>query len=134
AILIGFAGVLVIVRPGSEAFHPAMLVALGNAVLYAGYMMMTRRLAAYDSAETIQYLPALGAVVLLTPFAIAGWEWPDSALEWTVACMLGVLGATGHQLLAVAHKYAPSSVLAPFLYQQVLYMSLFGYLMFGDVP
>jgi drug/metabolite transporter (DMT)-like permease len=134
AILIGFAGVLVIVRPGSDAFHPAMLVSLGNAVLYSGYMMMTRRLAAYDSAETIQYLPAVGAVLILTPFALAAWEWPDSALEWTVACLLGVLGSTGHQLLAVAHKYAPSSVLAPFLYQQVVYMALFGYLLFGDVP
>ena len=134
AILAGFAGVLVIVRPGSAAFHPAMLAAMGNAVLYAIFMLSTRRLAAYESPETIQYLPAVGAAVLLTPFAIAGWEWPDTWLEWTVACLLGVLGATGHYLLALAHRYASSSVIAPFVYQQVLYMALFGYLVFGDVP
>jgi drug/metabolite transporter (DMT)-like permease len=134
AILVGFAGVLVIVRPGSAEFHPAMLASLVNAVLYAIFMLMTRRLAAYETPETIQYLPAVGAAVLLTPFAIAGWEWPDTWLEWTVACLLGVFGAVGHYLLAAAHRYASASVIAPFLYQQVIYMALFGYLVFGDVP
>ena len=134
AIVAGFAGVLIIVHPGSADFHPAMLLCLGNAVLYAFFMMMTRRLAAYDSAETIQYLPALGAALLLTPFALAAWEAPSGWLEWTVACLLGVLGGVGHYLLALAHRYAPSSVIAPFLYQQVIYMAVFGYLVFGDVP
>jgi drug/metabolite transporter (DMT)-like permease len=134
AIVAGFAGVLVIVRPGSAEFHPAMLASLVNAVLYAFFMLMTRRLAAYDSPETIQYLPAVGAAVILTPFALAAWEWPDTWLEWTIACLLGVLGATGHYLLAVAHRYASAAVIAPFLYQQVIYMAAFGYLVFGDVP
>jgi drug/metabolite transporter (DMT)-like permease len=47
---------------------------------------------------------------------------------------MGALGGLGHYLLAVAHRYAPATVIAPFLYQQVLYMALFGYLVFGDVP
>ncbi|HUQ74430.1 MAG TPA: DMT family transporter [Burkholderiales bacterium] len=134
AIIAGFAGVLVIVRPGSAEFHPAMLASLVNAVMYAIFMLMTRRLAAYDSAETIQYLPAVGAAIVLTPFALAGWEWPDTSLEWTVACLLGVFGAAGHYLLALAHKYASSAVIAPFVYQQVVYMALFGFVVFGDVP
>ena len=134
AIVAGFAGVLVIVHPGSADFHPAMLLSVVNAILYAFFMMMTRRLAAYDSPETIQYLPAVGAAIGLAPFALAAWEAPSGWLEWTVACLLGVLGGFGHQLLAAAHRYAPSSVIAPFLYQQVVYMALFGYLVFGDVP
>jgi drug/metabolite transporter (DMT)-like permease len=134
AIVAGFAGVLVIVHPGSADFHPAMLLALVNAVLYAFFMMMTRRLAAYDSAETIQYLPALGAALLLAPFALAAWEAPSGWLEWAVACLLGLLGGVGHYLLALAHRYAPASVIAPFLYQQVIYMAIFGFLVFGDVP
>src|SRR4029079_4117437 len=80
AILAGFAGVLVIIRPGTAAFHPAMLASFANAVMYAIFMLLTRRLAAYESPETIQYLPAVGAAVLLTPFALAGWEWPDTTL------------------------------------------------------
>jgi drug/metabolite transporter (DMT)-like permease len=134
AILAGFAGVLVIVWPGSAEFHPAMLASVVNAVLYAVFMMMTRRLAAYDSPETIQYLPAVGAAIGLAPFALAAWESPSGWLEWTVACLLGVLGGLGHYLLALAHRYAPASVIAPFLYQQVIYMALFGYFVFGDVP
>jgi drug/metabolite transporter (DMT)-like permease len=134
AIAAGFAGVLVIVHPWSAQFHPAMLASVINAVLYAIFMMMTRRLAAYDSPETIQYLPAVGAAIGLAPFAIAAWEAPSDWVEWTVACLLGVLGGVGHYLLALAHRYAPASVIAPFLYQQVIYMALFGYLVFGDVP
>jgi drug/metabolite transporter (DMT)-like permease len=134
AIVAGFAGVLVIVHPGSADFHPAMLLSVVNAILYAIFMMMTRRLAAYDSPETIQYLPALGAAIGLAPFAFAAWDAPTGWLEWTLACTMGVLGGVGHYLLALAHRYAPSSVIAPFLYQQVIYMALFGYLVFGDVP
>ena len=134
AIAAGFAGVLVIVRPGSAEFHPAMLAAVVNAVLYALFNLMTRRLAAYDSPETIQFLPALGATIVLAPFAAAYWEAPAGWLEWSVLCLLGVCGGIGHYLLALAHRYAPATVLAPFLYQQVIYMAIFGYLVFGDVP
>jgi len=134
AIVAGFAGVLVIVRPWGAEFHPAMLASVVNALLYAVFMMMTRRLAAYDSPETIQYLPAVGAAIGLAPFALAAWETPEGWLEWSVACLTGVLGGLGHYLLALAHRYAPASVIAPFLYQQVIYMALFGYLVFGDVP
>ncbi|HEX6321765.1 MAG TPA: DMT family transporter [Burkholderiales bacterium] len=134
AILAGFAGVLVIVRPGSAEFHPAMVLSLVNATLYALFNLTTRHLAAYDPPETIQYLPAVFASVLLAPFAIAGWESPATAPEWAVLCLLGVLGGLGHYFLALAHRYAPATVIAPFLYQQVIYMALFGYLVFGDVP
>jgi len=134
AVVLGFAGVLVIIRPGSAAFHPAMIAAMVNAVLYALFNLMTRRLAAYDSPETIQFLPAVGATLVLAPFAIAYWQSPAGWLEWGVLCLLGVCGGLGHYLLALAHRYAPATVLAPFLYQQVVYMALFGYLVFGDVP
>jgi len=134
AIVAGFAGVLVIVRPGGADFHPAMLLAVANATLYAMFNLMTRHLAAYDPPETIQYLPAVGAAILLTPFAAAAWQAPSGWLEWTLACLMGALGGLGHYLLTAAHRYAPATVIAPFLYQQVLYMALFGYLVFGDVP
>jgi drug/metabolite transporter (DMT)-like permease len=99
AVAAGFAGVLVIIRPWGAEFHPAMLASIVNAILYAAFMMMTRRLAAYDSPETIQYLPAVGAAVGLMPFALAAWESPSGWLEWTLACLMGVLGGFGHYLL-----------------------------------
>ena len=133
AILAGFAGVLVIIRPWSAEFHPAMIASVTNAVLYALFNLMTRRLAAYDAPETIQFLPAVGATLGLAPFALAAWQTP-SGLEWALLGLMGFCGGLGHYLLALAHRYAPATVLAPFLYQQVIYMALFGYLVFGDVP
>ncbi len=134
AIVTGFVGVLIVVHPWGAGFHPAILLAIGNAVLYALFNLMTRHLAAYDSPETIQFLPALGAVIGLFPFAIAAWKWPSGAMEWLLACVMGIFGGVGHYIMALAHRYAPASVIAPFLYQQIFYMALFGYLVFGDVP
>lgn len=134
AILAGFGGVLVVVHPWGSAFHPAIILAIGNAVLYAAFNLTTRHLAAYDPPETIQYLPAVGAAIGLTPFAIAVWEWPDGLIEWSLACLIGLCGGMGHYLSALAHRYASATVIAPFLYQQIFYMALFGYLVFGYVP
>jgi drug/metabolite transporter (DMT)-like permease len=134
AIVVGFAGVLVILRPGMQGFHPALVLSLINALLYALFNLMTRHLAAYDSPEATQFLSALGAAALMTPFGLAAWQTPANASEWTVACLIGVCGGLGHYLLAVAHRHAPASVLGPFLYQQIVWMVLLGYLVFGDVP
>ena len=134
AILVGFAGVLVILRPGTQGFHPAMLVALANACLYALFNLMTRHLAAYDAPEATQFLSALGPALLLAPFALAAWQAPGSAAEWAVACLVGIAGGLGHYFLALAHRFAPASVLGPFLYQQIVWMVLFGYAVFDDRP
>jgi drug/metabolite transporter (DMT)-like permease len=134
AIGLGFVGVLLIVRPGSGAFHPAILLSIGNVVLYALFNLLTRRLAASDRPEATQFLSALAAATLLAPFAIAVWRTPSSALEWALLALLGIAGGTGHWLLAVAYRYAPASVLAPFLYPQIVWMALLGWWVFGDVP
>lgn len=134
AIGFGFVGVLLIVRPGTGAFHPAVLLAIGNAVLYALFNLLTRRLAATDRPEATQFLSALAAATLLAPFAIATWRTPASALEWALLALLGIAGGTGHWLLAVAHRFAPASVLAPCLYPQIVWMTLLGWWVFGDVP
>ncbi len=134
AILVGFIGVLAIIRPGTQGFHPALILSLINAVLYALFNLATRHLAAYDPPEATQFISALGAAAAITPFALAVWQTPATWHEWSVAMLIGVCGGIGHYLLAVAHRYAPASVLGPFLYQQILYMMLFGYLVFGDLP
>lgn len=134
AIVVGFAGVLVIVRPGMHGFHPALLLALANAFLYAFYNLLTRKLAAHDAAEVTQFWSALGATAILAPFGLAAWQPVPGPAQWAVLAMMGVAGGLGHYLIAVAHRYAPASVLAPFLYQQMIWMVLLGYFIFGDVP
>jgi drug/metabolite transporter (DMT)-like permease len=134
AIAVGFVGVLIIVRPGTQGFHPALLLCIINAILYALFNLMTRQLAAHDSPETTQFFSSVGATLVLTPFALSAWQVPPGALQWAVLVLIGISGGLGHYLLAVAHRYAPASVLAPFLYQQIVWMALLGYLVFGDVP
>lgn len=134
AVLAGFAGVLVIVRPGTAGFHPAMLIALCNAVVYALFNLLTRRLAATDPPAVTNLLSGVGAVVVIAPFALSVWVTPTEPLQWLLIALTGLAGGTGHLCLAHAHRYAPASTLAPFLYQQILYMTLLGYLVFGDVP
>jgi drug/metabolite transporter (DMT)-like permease len=134
AIGVGFIGVLIIVRPGTQGFHPALILSIINAVLYALFNLMTRHLAAHDSPETTQFFSSVGATLIITPFALAAWQTPPGVLQWAILVLIGLAGGLGHYLLAVAHRYAPASVLAPFLYQQIIWMVLFGYLVFGDVP
>jgi drug/metabolite transporter (DMT)-like permease len=134
AILAGFGGVLLIVQPGTAGFHPAILLSIANAVLYALFNLLTRRMVVTESAEATQFLSALGAAIALAPFALFVWRTPESALEWVMICVTGIAGGLGHYLLAVAHRFAPASVLAPFLYQQIIWMALLGYVVFGDVP
>ncbi|MEO8856783.1 MAG: DMT family transporter [Burkholderiaceae bacterium] len=134
AILAGFAGVLLIVRPGSHQFHPAIILSLLNAVLYAVFNLLTRRLAATELPAATQLLSAIGATVLLTPFGLLSWQTPHSAWTWLLILSMGLYGGIGHVLVAYAHRYASAAVLGPFLYQQILYMSLAGWLVFGQLP
>lgn len=134
AIGTGFVGVLIIVRPGTDGFHPALILSIINAMLYALFNLMTRQLAAHDLPETTQFYSSVGATLVIAPFALAAWQAPSSTLQWAILVLIGLCGGFGHYLLALAHRYAPASVLAPFLYQQIIWMVLLGYLVFGDVP
>ena len=134
AIAVGFGGVLLVIRPGSQGFHPALLLAVLNAVIYAAFNLLTRRMAATESAASMQLMSALGATVLLAPFAIAHWQWPQGWLPWALIGVTGLCGGMGHYFAAKAHRYASAAVLGPFLYQQIIYMTLWGWLAFNQVP
>ncbi|MCB2001667.1 MAG: DMT family transporter [Burkholderiaceae bacterium] len=134
AILTGFAGVLLIVRPWSQGFHPAVVLSLINAVLYALFNMLTRRMAATELPATTQLWSAGSAALLLTPLGLWQWTPPQDTVTWILVLIMGVFGGLGHLMVTQAHRYASAAVLGPFLYQQIIYMTLFGWLIFGDVP
>ena len=134
AICMGFAGVLVIIRPGSNGFHPAILLSIMNALLYAAFNLMTRRLAGSDHPISTQLASAMVPTVVLAPFAIWYWQTPDSWQVWCVLVLAGLTGGLGHTASALAHRYATAAVLGPFLYQQIIYMSFGGWLIFGQIP
>jgi drug/metabolite transporter (DMT)-like permease len=134
AILVGFAGVLVIVQPGTAAFHPAVFLSLTGAVFTAFYMLLTRKLAGVDSTTTQQFYASFVATLCLLPFALGGFVWPSSPLGWVVFALIGVAALVGHIFLTTAHRFAPASVLAPFGYVQIIFMSASSWLIFNQPP
>jgi drug/metabolite transporter (DMT)-like permease len=134
AICAGFAGVLIVMRPGFGGIHWAVTLSLGAMAGFALYNISTRYLAAFDPPEVTQTYSPLAGVVVMLPFAIAEWQWPDDPFTWLLFLSLGVWGGLGHWLLILAHRWAPAPVLAPFIYLGLIWMSFFGYLLFADVP
>jgi len=134
AIALGFLGVIVVTRPGTAGFHPAMLLSFAGTACYALYSISTRTLGRTDSAASMLVFSAAFASLALTPAMPAVWTWPDNALVWALLPLTGVLGALGHYLLIRAHQLAPASTLAPYGYFQIVWMVLLGMLVFGDVP
>lgn len=134
AIFLGFAGVLVVIRPFGEQFHWAMLLTLYNAFALAFYSIITRKLAGVIASHTMQfYMSALGTFVLL-PFAIWTWVPLETAFDWGLMIGLGLWGWAGHELLTRAHVYAPAHTLMPYTYSFMLYMAAGSFLVFGDLP
>ena len=134
AIAVGFLGVLVIVRPGLGTVQPAVLFCFGNMSCYALYVIITRKLAAYDSSATTIFYTGLAGITLMSPLLPWIWTDPGSWLAWTLLVAVGLFGTAGHWLLVLAHARAPANVLAPLIYTQILWSVLLGFLVFGDVP
>jgi drug/metabolite transporter (DMT)-like permease len=134
AICVGFIGMLVITRPGLGAMHPAAFLSLAGCCCYAGYVVVTRKLASYDAPETTMIYSGITGTILLAPVLPFVWETPQSAYEWGLMIALPLLGGIGHNLFVLAHQRAPAGTLAPFMYVQILWMIGLGLSIFGDVP
>ena len=133
-ILLGIIGVLIVVRPFRAAFHPAMLMIIYNAVALALYSLMTRRLSGVVAVETMQFYMGLVGTLLMLPFAIWTWTQPETIWGMLVLISLGVLGWAGHQLLTNAHRFGTANQLMPFTYSFLVFVAIWGYLLFGTVP
>lgn len=134
AIITGFLGILIVVRPGIAEVHPAFLISFIAMLAYALFMLVTRKLAPFDPPLVTLFFALIAGTVLGAPFAFAGWVWPDGAVQWLWLLSLGAFGGLGHYLLILAYRLAPASSVSPFLYFQLISMVSLGYIVFGDVP
>lgn len=134
AILVGFVGVLVVIRPFGAAFHWAMVLVLYNALALALYSILTRRLAGTVATETMQFYMGLLGTLTLLPFAVFAWQAPATGLDWALLIGLGAFGWLGHQLLTAAHRFGSAGTLMPYTYSFLLYLTALSYLVFGHVP
>lgn len=134
AIVVGFLGILIVIRPGTGEVGWEALFSLFAVSCASLYFIVTRRLAGVDTALTQQFYAALIATVAIAPFGLVEWEWPQSPPGWTAFALIGAFGFAGHQCLTVAHRLAPASSLAPFVYTQILFMIASSWWIFGEPP
>lgn len=133
AVAAGFAGVLIVIRPGFGMVHPAILLPLLSASLGAGYNVLTRVVARHDGNSTSLFYAALLGCVVLSCFMPFIWQAPNPA-QWLLLAALGLCGGIAHTLVIRAFSYASASVIAPFIYLQLLWASAIGYFWFGSLP
>lgn len=133
AVAVGFAGVLIVLRPGAEAFSPAALLVLACAACTAVEVLSTKVLARTESASAIVLYMGL----LMTPLSAlpALWVWtPPPAAAWPYLAVLGLTGALGHFSLARAFAGAEATAVLPFDFFKLIFAALLGYVFFGEVP
>jgi drug/metabolite transporter (DMT)-like permease len=134
AAIVGFAGILLVVRPGSEVFHPAAALMAFSALANGMYQLLTRRVPGDRPETTLFYTSTVGtvALTLLLPFI----EFPASitARELVLFASLGLWAGLGHWCFIAAFVRAPASLLAPFTYAHLLWATLYGLAVFGQFP
>jgi drug/metabolite transporter (DMT)-like permease len=133
AVAAGFVGMLLIVRPGFRTAEWTLLIPVLGALLWAVYQIMTRLSARNDSTDTTVVWSAFVAFAATTVVGPLEWHWPD-ALGWLLLITTGVLGALAHYGLIRALDYAEAGAVQPYSYTLLVWATLTGWLVFGDVP
>ena len=133
ATAVGLIGVLIILRPGTGAFHPAAFFPIVSALAWACTLVMTRMLSGREHAlTTMTYSSITGACIMcaLVPFVWVAPSWHDVLF----GIFIGIASTAGQWIVVLAFRYADASVLAPFSYTQLLWVSILGFVIFGELP
>jgi len=133
AVIIGFIGSLVVIRPGFVEINLASLAALGTGVMYGFYLIITRKLSTSDNPLlTLLLTGVVGAIIIsiVMPFV---WVKP-TLNQWSMMAAIGIFACVGHLFLILSLKYADASKLAPFSYFEIITNIIIGYYFFSDFP
>lgn len=134
AVLVGFVGVLLIIKPGSTALQPAALGVLGAAFLFAVAMILMRRLGSTESAATITFfLSVFITLVSLVLIATLGWVSPTPG-DFMAMAMIGLVGGTAQLFLTQSLRLGEAAVVSPLRYSSIIWAVLFGYIFWGALP
>jgi len=133
ALVVGLAGVLVVIRPGSDTFEPAALFPLVSSSCWAAAVVTTRKLGTADPPMTALTYTALIGFALLSVFVPVDFVMPAGRELW-VAGGMAIFSLSGQFLTLLAYRYAPASLLVPFSYMQLIWSTAFGYLIFRNLP
>ncbi len=133
AVLAGFAGVLVIARPGSGVFGIPALVALGATFFYAVGLIMMRRLGATESTASLTFYLAISSIAVGLGAIPFGFVWPQG-WQWALLALLGTIGGIANMLVTAAYRCAPMATIAPLDYSLLLGTTVIGYVVFHELP
>jgi drug/metabolite transporter (DMT)-like permease len=131
AILVGFAGVLVILQPGSGVLSVWSLVPLLSALMFAIYGLLTRYVARTDPASVSFFWTGVVGAVAMTPFGLSSWTWMTPG-DWLWMAMLCGTAILAHWLLIKAYAVAEASAIQPFAYLQLVFAAGIGLFVFGE--
>ena len=133
ATAVGLIGVLIILRPGTGAFHPAAFFPIVSALAWACTLIMTRMMSGRDHAITTMTYSSIVGVCILSALVRFVWVAP-SWHDILFGIFIGLASTAGQWIVVLAFRYADASVLAPFSYTQLLWVSILGFVIFGEVP
>jgi drug/metabolite transporter (DMT)-like permease len=133
AVVIGFIGSLVVIRPGFVEINLASFAALGTGVMYGFYLIITRKLSTSDNPLLTLLLTGLVGAVIVTFFMPFVWV-KQTFNQWSMMAAIGVFACIGHLFLILSLKYADASKLAPFSYFEIITNIIIGYYFFSDFP
>ncbi len=133
AVIVGFLGTLVVIRPGFLEFNLATIAALGTGLLYGIYLIITRKLHSTDNPLLTLLLTGIVGASISTFFVPFVWITPTN-IQWVWLGIMGIFACLGHLLLIYSLKYADASKLAPFGYFEIISNIILGYYVFNDFP
>lgn len=133
AVIVGFIGTLIIIRPGFQAFNPGMLMALAAGTSLAIYMLLTRKIAGRANAMVTTFHTNVVGSIITTGAVIFFWQAPTWE-QWLMFPLLGLIATVGHSLIVKAYDHAEASLLAPFAYAEMIMAVVAGWYFFGDFP
>ncbi len=133
AIGAAFCGMLIILRPGTGVFDPVSLVPLAGACTFAGYTILTKVISRHDPHETTLFYTGVIGFLMMSALAPLDWR-PPSGIDWFWLTVAGIGGSLAHILIITALHLAPASTLQPFNYTMLVWATVLGFLVFGDLP
>jgi drug/metabolite transporter (DMT)-like permease len=130
----GFAGTLLIIRPGSAMFNWTMLLPLAMVGNYAAFQILTSKLVKTEDAVTMHFYTGWVGTLLASLALPFVWRLPGDAGQWAGLLLMGAMGTIGHFLLILAYRRAAAATITPLLYSQIGFALLGGWLVFSHVP
>jgi drug/metabolite transporter (DMT)-like permease len=133
AVIIGFIGTLIIIRPGFQELNPGVFLALGSGASLAIYLLLTRRIAGSAPAMVTTFYTSLMGAIITSVIVLFVWQTPTPE-QWMFFVLLSAIANGGHFLIIRAYDHAEASLLAPLAYTEMIMATIVGWYVFGDFP